>query len=76
MVISKNYCNFIVPNYKEIQTTIAMITEDKITELFCMADDFCYFFDAMMEKYTLKSDRKRHYTWRRYANICAIFLND
>ncbi len=30
-----------------------MITEDKITELFCMTDDFCQFFDAMMEKYTL-----------------------
>ena len=29
-----------------------MITEDKVTELFCMADDFCKFFDAMMEKYT------------------------
>ena len=26
-----------------------MITEDKVTELFCMADDFCKFFDAMME---------------------------
>ena len=32
-----------------------MITEDKVTELFCIADDFCKFFDAMMEKYTLKS---------------------
>ena len=30
-----------------------MLTEDKVTELFCMADDFCKFFDAMMEKYTL-----------------------
>ena len=30
-----------------------MITEDKFTELFCIADDFCKFFDAMMEKYTL-----------------------
>ena len=38
-----------------------MITEDKVTELFCMADDFCKFFDAMMEKYTLKSDTKRRY---------------
>lgn len=27
-----------------------MLTEDKITELFCIADDFCKFFDAMMEK--------------------------
>ena len=30
-----------------------MITEDKITEIFCMADDFCKFFDAMTAKYTL-----------------------
>ena len=30
-----------------------MLTEDKVTELFCMADDFCKFFDAMMEIYTL-----------------------
>ena len=61
MVISENYCNFIVFNYKVLQTIIAMITEDKVTELFCMADDFCKFFDAMMEKYTLKSDTKRRY---------------
>ena len=27
-----------------------MLTEDKITELFCMADDFCKFFDATMKK--------------------------
>ena len=25
-----------------------MFTEDKVTEIFCMADDFCKFFDAMM----------------------------
>ena len=31
-----------------------MITEDKITEIFCMADDFCKFFDTMTAKYTLK----------------------
>ena len=36
-----------------------MITEDKITELFCMADDFCRFFDAMMAKYALRSAKKR-----------------
>jgi hypothetical protein len=30
-----------------------MITEDKVIEIFCMADDFCKFFDAMMAKYTL-----------------------
>ena len=44
--ISENCCKFIVFKYKEIQTIIAMITEDKITELFCMADGFCVFFDV------------------------------
>jgi len=24
-----------------------MIIENKVTEIFCMADDFCKFFDAM-----------------------------
>lgn len=61
MVISENCCNFIVLNYKVLQTIIAMLTEDKVTELFCMADDFCKFFDAMMEKYTLQLDKKRRY---------------
>ena len=36
-----------------------MITEDKVTELFCMADAFCKFFDAMMAKHTIKSNAKR-----------------
>ncbi len=38
-----------------------MLTEDKVTELFCMADDFCKFFDTMMAKYTLQTHGKRHY---------------
>jgi hypothetical protein len=33
-----------------------MITEDKVTELFCIADDFCKFFDAMMEKISFKKN--------------------
>lgn len=61
LVISENCYNFIVLKYKDLQTIITMITEDKVTELFCMADDFCKFFDAMMKKYTLKSDNKRAY---------------
>ena len=38
-----------------------MITEDKITEIFCMADDFCKLFDAITAKYTLKPTGKRKY---------------
>ena len=60
MVISENYCNFIVFNYKVLQTIIAMITEDKVTELFCMADEMC-------NDYTLKSDTKRRY--HRDSNV-------
>lgn len=61
LVISENCYNFIVLNYKELQTTIAMITESKFIELFCIADDFCKFFDVMTAKYTLKSTTKRQY---------------
>ena len=38
-----------------------MITESKVIELFCMADDFCNFFDAMTAKYTFKPTAKRKY---------------
>ena len=38
-----------------------MFTEDKVTEIFCIADDFCKLYDAMMAKYTVKSPNKRPY---------------
>ena len=47
--------------YKQLKTKIAIITKDKVTEIFCMADDFCKFFDAMTTKYTLKPTGKRKY---------------
>lgn len=50
-----------VLNHKESQTIIAVLTDDKVTELFCIADDFCKFFDALMEKYMPTSDKKRRY---------------
>ncbi len=37
------------------------MTENKVTEIFYMADDFCKFFDAMTAKYTLKPNGKRKY---------------
>ena len=61
MVISEICYNFKELIYKQLQTKIAMITEDKVTEIFCMADDFCKFFDAMTAKYTLKPTGKRKY---------------
>ena len=38
-----------------------MITEAKITEIFCIADDFCKLFDAITAKYALKPTGKRKY---------------
>lgn len=37
-----------------------MLTEDKVKELFCIADDFCRFFDAMTEKYTQTGMSSEH----------------
>ena len=61
MVISEIFCNFKELIYKQLQTKTAMITEDKVTEIFYMADDFCKFFDAMTAKYALKPTGKRKY---------------
>ena len=33
-----------VLKHKVVQTIIAMLTEDKVTEIFYMADEFCKFF--------------------------------
>ena len=38
-----------------------MFTEDKVTEILCIADDICKFYDAMMAKYTVKAPNKRPY---------------
>ena len=51
-----------------------MITENKVIEIFCMADDFCKFFDAMMTKYTLPSTTKRKYHRDSIMSILQIPL--
>lgn len=38
-----------------------MLTEDKVTEIFCIADDFCKFFDTTIEKYSIKATHRRKY---------------
>ena len=38
-----------------------MLTEDKVTEIFFMADEFCKFFDRMTKKYTIEAPSKRKY---------------
>ena len=51
-----------------------MITEDKVTEIFCMADDFCKFFDAMVAKYTLKPTGKRNYHRKSVMSKAEVML--
>ena len=38
-----------------------MIIEGKVTEIFFMTNHFCKFFDTLMLKYALKSNKKRIY---------------
>ena len=57
-MISENCCKINVLKIKTLQTIITMIDEDKVTEIFFIADDFCKFFDAMIVKYTLKNNMK------------------
>ena len=40
-----------------------MIVKNKTTEIFCITDDFCKFFDAMMTKYTIKFSNKMKISW-------------
>ncbi|THG34134.1 IS982 family transposase, partial [Muribaculum caecicola] len=35
-----------------------MITEDKITEIFCLADDFCKYFSSELKKHQLCDGNK------------------
>ena len=51
-----------------------MITEDKVAEIFCVADDFCKFFDAMTAKYTLKPKGKRKYHWDSIMSKAEVML--
>ena len=38
-----------------------MLSDGKITEIFCMADDFCQFFNETVKKHTLEeNDGKKH----------------
>ena len=41
-----------------------MITEDKVTEIFCIADVFCKVFDAQMAKYTLRQKESANITMK------------
>lgn len=60
-----------------MQIIIAVISEDKITELFCMEDDFCKFFGAMVAKYTIKGNPRSHHrdSTTSKAEVCPLRRN-
>ena len=58
MVIGEIRCGIKKLIYKQLQIKTVIITYGGVTEIFCMADDFCKFFDAMTAKYTLKLQEK------------------
>ena len=60
-MISKNVVTLLILKIKSLQTIIAIITENKVTEIFCIEVDFCIVFDAQKEKDTIKSNSKRKY---------------
>lgn len=39
-----------------------MFIEDKVTEIFGIADDFCKFYDVMMEKQTIQPPKSGNLT--------------
>ena len=49
-------------NYKTTKTIAMMITEDEITKIFCMADDFCKIYDKFIKANGLGPKRDR---WKR-----------
>ena len=51
-----------------------MATEDKVIELFFIADEFCKFFDWMMARYTLKNAWKRPYHRETTLSKAEIML--
>ena len=44
--------NLIILNYNRLQIKFAMTSEDKVTEIFYIANDCYWFFDSIMKKYT------------------------
>ena len=54
IAFSKIHQNFIILICDELAIKVATITENKVTEIFCMADEFLKFFDKRIVKETLR----------------------
>lgn len=52
---------FIVLKYNIYKPFIAVFTESKITDIYCLADDFCEEFTEQQEKYMLEDKVEGHF---------------
>lgn len=60
LIISNKSSNFIVSNYNIYNPFTAIFTDNKVTEYYCLADDFCKFFDSLQERYSLSTVNPEH----------------
>ena len=51
-----------------------MFTENKITEIYCMADDFCKEFSRQQEKYMLEDGKDKHRNKPNRINNAEIIV--
>ncbi len=58
LVISLYSCT-IISDFQIVVNLIAMIIKDKITENFCIADDFCKDFDVKIPEFGIKMSCSR-----------------
>ena len=51
-----------------------MLSDDKITEIFCMADDFCKFFNETVKKHTIEDGKKHRNKPNRFSDAEIITI--
>jgi hypothetical protein len=60
-LVNKNFFIIFVAINKQIKQKNIMLAKDKITEIFCIADDFCKEFDREFKNHQmLSNDDKKH----------------
>lgn len=47
-----------------------MFTDNKVIEIYCLADDFCKFFDSLLERYSLEDIQEEKK--RKYHRSCTM----
>ena len=73
LIISENHYNFKMLNIKSLQTRIAMITNDKVTEFFRIVEDFYKVFDAQIEKHTIKAIQNAEGLLGKCTGISVVY---